>query len=365
MGEHSVTDQPTAQSSTLRWLPVLVVVVLVLLLFVQLRDILMPFAVGALIAYLGDPLVDRLEARGFTRTSGVALVFALLMAILVILAAVVVPVLIQQLSQLAAAIPDAYRWFSEVAVPKLQSQLSLSPVALPTIDWQTSLSEHWQSVGQVTGGVVQKVTTSSLSLIAGILNLALIPVVAFYLMRDWDLMMAGLLKLVPRAWVTNVTESVAEAHGVLEAFVRGQFVVMGAQALMYSFGLWLVGLNYAVLLGLMAGVAALIPYAGAVIGIGSAMIVGYFQFGFDPLALGLVASVFVAGQLIESFLLTPILIGDRIGLHPVAVIFALMAGGQLAGFTGVLVALPVAAVLLVFGRRLVDAYLSTDVYNAD
>ena len=95
------------------------------------------------------------------------------------------------------------------------------------------------------------------------------------------------------------------------------------------------------------------------------MIVGYFQFGLDPLALGLVASVFVAGQLIESFLLTPILIGDRIGLHPVAVIFALMAGGQLAGFTGVLVALPVAAVLLVFGRRLVDAYLSTDVYNAD
>ena len=90
-----------------------------------------------------------------------------------------VPVLIQQLSQLAAAIPDAYRWVSEVAVPKLQSQLSLSPVALPTIDWQTSLSEHWQSVGQVTGGVVQKVTTSSLSLIAGILNLALIPVVAF------------------------------------------------------------------------------------------------------------------------------------------------------------------------------------------
>ncbi len=360
-----MTEQTTAQPKPLRWLPALVVAVLVLLLFAQLRDILMPFAVGALIAYLGDPLVDRLEARGFTRTSGVALVFVLLMAVLVIVTAVVVPIVIQQLSQLAAAIPDAYRWVSEVAVPKLQSQLSLSPVALPTIDWQTSLSEHWQSVGQVTGGVVQKVTTSSLSLIAVILNLALIPVVAFYLMRDWDVMVAGLLKLVPRAWVGNVTESVSEAHGVLEAFIRGQFVVMAAQALMYSFGLWLVGLNYAVILGLLAGVAALIPYAGAVIGIGSAMIVGYFQFGLDPFALGLVASVFLIGQLIESFLLTPILIGDRIGLHPVAVIFALMAGGQLAGFTGVLVALPVAAVLLVFGRRLVDAYLSTDVYNAD
>lgn len=343
----------------------LATVVVVLILLVQLKDILMPFAVGALIAYLGDPLVDRLEAKGFTRTSGVALVFTLLMLVLFVVAAVLVPVLIQQLSQLAASIPDAYVWVSEVALPKLQSQFKLSPVALPTVDWQTSLSEHWQSVGQVTGGVVQKVTTSSFSLIATILNVALIPVVAFYLMRDWDVMMAGLLKLVPRAWVSGVTEAVSEAHDVLEAFVRGQLVVMAAQAVMYSVGLWLIGLNYAVVLGLLAGVAALIPYAGAVIGIGAAMIVGYFQFGLDPSALGLIAAVFVIGQLVESFLLTPILIGDRIGLHPVAVIFALMAGGQLAGFTGVLIGLPMAAVLLVFGRRLVDAYLSTELYSAD
>lgn len=343
----------------------LAAIVVIFFLLVELRDILMPFAVGALIAYLGDPLVDRLEAKGLSRTSGVALVFTLLMLVLLVIAAVLVPVLIQQLSQLAASIPDAYVWVSEVALPKLQSQFNLSPVALPTIDWQTGLSEHWQSVGQVTGGVVQKVTTSSLSLIAAILNIALVPIVAFYLMRDWDVMMAGLLKLVPRAWVGGVTGALSEAHGVLEAFLRGQFVVMAAQAVMYSIGLWLVGLNYAVILGLLAGVAALIPYAGAVIGIGAAMIVGYFQFGLDPSVLGLVALVFVVGQLIESFLLTPILIGDRIGLHPVAVIFALMAGSQLAGFAGVLIALPVAAVLLVFGRRLVDAYLSTELYSAD
>jgi len=209
------------------------------------------------------------------------------------------------------------------------------------------------------------VTTSSLSLIALLLNLALIPVVAFYLMRDWDLMMAGLLKLVPRVWASTVQASVSEAHTVLEAFLRGQLVVMGAQALMYSIGLWVVGLNYAVVLGVTAGVASLIPYAGSVIGVGSAMIVAYFQYGIDPWSLGTVALVFLIGQLIESFLLTPILVGDRIGLHPVAVIFALMAGGQLAGFTGVLIALPVAAVLLVFGRRIVEVYLSTDAYNAE
>jgi predicted PurR-regulated permease PerM len=287
------------------------------------------------------------------------------MTLVIVVSGIVVPLLIQQLSQLAAAIPDAYLWVSKVAVPYLQTQLSLSPVSLPTIDWQTSLSEHWQSVSQVTGGVVQRVTTSSLSLIALLLNLALIPVVAFYLMRDWDLMMAGLLKLVPRVWASTVQASVSEAHTVLEAFLRGQLVVMGAQALMYSIGLWVVGLNYAVVLGVTAGIASLIPYAGSVIGVGSAMIVAYFQYGIDPWSLGTVALVFLIGQLIESFLLTPILVGDRIGLHPVAVIFALMAGGQLAGFTGVLIALPVAAVLLVFGRRIVEVYLSTDAYNAE
>ncbi len=360
-----MSEQTDRQPPTSRWLSALLVLGLCLVFFIQVKDILTPFIVGALIAYLGDPLVDRLESRGLSRTGSVTLVFALLISLLTVIVVVVAPILIQQLSELAAAIPDAYRWLSEEAVPWLQLRLNLSPVSLPNIDWQTSLSEHWQSVGQMTGGVVQRVTTSSFALIATLLNLALIPVVAFYLMRDWDIMMAGLLRLVPRAWAGTVADSVSEAHGVLEAFLRGQLVVMAAQALMYSFGLWLVGLNYAVVLGLLAGVAALIPYAGAVIGVGSAMIVAYFQFGVDPMALGLVAMVFAIGQLVESFILTPVLVGDRIGLHPVAVIFALMAGGQLAGFTGVLIGLPVAAVLLVFGRRIVNAYLTTDVYNAD
>ena len=183
-------------------------------------------------------------------------------------------------------------------------------------------------------------------------------------MRDWDIMMASLLRLVPRSWEATVRESVSEAHGVLGSFVRGQLVVMLAQAVMYSVGLWAVGLNYALVLGLTAGLVSIIPYAGSVIGIGSAMIVAYLQFGLDPSALLLVAMVFVIGQLIESFLLTPVLLGDQIGLHPVAVIFALMAGGQLAGFVGVLLALPVAAVLLVFLKRVLGAYLETDVYNA-
>lgn len=345
-----------------QWLTILIAIALTLAVLISLREILMPFAMGALIAYLGDPLVDRLEDRGFSRTNGVTLVFGFFLGLLVLILAVVAPIVIKQLSQIAAAIPDAYRWVSSVAVPKVQALLSLTPINLPDIDWRTSLTDHWSSVGKMTGGVVQQVTTSSLSVLTGLLSVALVPVVAFYLMRDWDLMMAGIMKLVPRAMVNGVTSAISEAHAVLEAFLRGQLVVMGAQAVIYSVGLWLVGLNYAFVLGLVAGAASIIPYAGAVIGVGSALIVAYLQFGLDLWALGLVGSVFIFGQLIESFALTPMLIGDRIGLHPVAVIFALMAGGQLAGFTGILIALPVAAVLLVFCRRLVSVYLTTETY---
>ena len=357
-----MTDFEQIKPSQSQWLVVAVAVALALAALISLREILMPFAIGALIAYLGDPLVDRLEERSFSRTTGVVIVFGLFLGVLALMIAVVVPLVLQQLSELAAAIPEAYRWLSSVAVPKLQAWLRLSSINLPEIDWRTSLTEHWSSVGKVTGGVVQQVTTSSLSLLAGLLNAALVPVVAFYLMRDWDLVMAGIMRLVPRTLVGGVSSAVTEAHTVLEAFVRGQLVVMGAQALIYSLGLWMVGLNYAVVLGLVAGAASIIPYAGAVIGVGSALLVGYLQFGLDVWALGLIGSIFIVGQLIESFALTPLLIGDRIGLHPVAVIFALMAGGQLAGFTGILIALPVAAVLLVFCRRLVSIYLTTDTY---
>jgi predicted PurR-regulated permease PerM len=216
----------------------------------------------------------------------VAIVFALFIGLLILIIAVVAPILLQQLSDVAAGIPDAYRWLALVAVPKLQAWLSLTPINLPEIDWQTSLSEHWSSVGKMTGGVVQQVTASSLSLLTGLLNVALVPVVAFYLMRDWDVMMAAIMKLVPRAMVQGVTTAINEAHSVLEAFVRGQLVVMSAQAVIYSTGLWLVGLNYAVALGLLAGAASIIPYAGAVIGIGSALTVAYLQFGLDLWALG-------------------------------------------------------------------------------
>jgi predicted PurR-regulated permease PerM len=195
-------------------------------------------------------------------------------------------------------------------------------------------------------------------------NLALVPVVAFYLMRDWDRIAGHILELLPRDWQAGTKQMVGEADEVVGAFLRGQFIVMCALGLIYAIGLWIVGLDLALLLGVIAGLASIVPYLGPIVGILTSLVAAWMQF-HEWLPLVYVALVFGVGQLIESMLLTPVLVGDRIGLHPVAVIFALMAGGQLAGFVGVVVALPVAAVIMVFARHAVDHYRRSDLYGRE
>jgi len=348
-----------------RW-PFILGLIAVLLLFVwALHPILAPFLVGALTAYLGDPLVDRLEERGYGRSGGVVLVFALLMLVTSLILLVGIPLLIDQLDQAIRKLPVLYRWVSDTLLPSIHDRISVSPVSLPVIDWEAELAARWESLGKLVATSVASLTRSGIGVIAAIFNLTLIPVVAFYLMRDWDRLVEGLLDLVPRPWQQDISLMVSEADDVLGAFLRGQFLVMLAQAVLYSAGLWIIGLDFALILGTVAGLASIIPYAGAVLGVGSSLLVAWFQSGGELSFLLWVGLVFGAGQMIESFFLTPTLIGDRIGLHPVMVIFALMAGGQLAGFAGVLLALPVAAVAVVFCRHAITYYRSTDTYQSD
>ncbi len=180
-------------------------------------------------------------------------------------------------------------------------------------------------------------------------------------MRDWDILVDKAHRLLPLDWQRGVSEIALEAHEVVGAFLRGQLLVMLALSIVYSVGLWIVGVNLAVALGAIAGLASIVPYLGFVVGISASLIAAYAQFGEWHMLLW-VALVFGIGQVLESIVLTPVLVGDRIGLHPVAVVFALMAGGQLAGFVGVLVALPVAAVLAVFARHALHSYRSSDIY---
>ncbi len=356
------TEQPSRTVDALnRWPLMLSVVVFFGFMFYWLQPILLPFVLGALIAYLGDPLVDFLERHHLNRTLGVVLVFLLIFTIVIGSILFMVPLIIEQMEALIQRVPAAYQWLTQVLAPWLQQRLGLPEGALPQLDWSTQLTDHWQSLGKVMAQTGKKITGSGAAILMGIASLALVPVVAFYLMRDWDILMAKMLSVLPLAWQEKTAGIVGEADEVVGAFMRGQFIVMCALGVIYGTGLWLIGVQLALLLGLIAGLASLVPYLGFIVGIIASLIAAYFQF-HDWSVLLWVVAVFGVGQVIESMVLTPVLVGDRIGLHPVAVIFALMAGGQLAGFIGIVVALPVAAVIAVFARHGLVHYRASDIY---
>lgn len=338
-------------------------VIAVLLYF--LHNILSPFLVGILLAYLADPLVDRLERLGLSRTWGVVVVFSLFTLIFLALLLVLVPMLAKQLLRLYELAPQMLDWLQHVALPWVQSRLGLADGFWNFDKIKAAIGEHMGQTTDIVGVLLSQATASSLALIGWLANLVLIPVVGFYLLRDWDLMMAKLRSLLPRQREPQVVGLAGECHEVLGAFVRGQLLVMLALGVIYSTGLMLVGLELGLLIGMLAGLAAIVPYMGFIIGIGAALVAGLFQFGGELYPMLGIVAVFMVGQALEGMVLTPLLVGDRIGLHPVAVIFAILAGGELFGFTGVLLALPVAAVIMVLLRHVHDLYKESDMYAGE
>lgn len=194
------------------------------------------------------------------------------------------------------------------------------------------------------------------------MNLILIPVVTFYLLCDWERLMRGVKGILPRSAAPTIIRLSKECDLVLGAFFRGQLLVMLFIAVFYSIGLSLIGLNIGIILGIILGIISIVPYLGVVIGVASASIAAYVQFRyFQPVFF--VWILFLVGQLVDSFFVTPHLVGDRIGLHPVIVIFAILAGGSLFGFLGVLLALPIAAVIMVWLRFLMERYHESSLYQ--
>ncbi|MFG0415235.1 AI-2E family transporter [Ectopseudomonas khazarica] len=327
-----------------------------------LHPILSPFLIGILLAYLGDPLVDRLERHRLSRTGGVVVVFALFALVLLILLLVLVPMLGRQLVRLYQLAPEMLDWLQGTALPWTQSHLGLQDV-LQLDQLKQVFTENIGKTTDVLKLVLAQATSSSLAFLAWLGNLLLIPVVSFYLMRDWDLLVERMRRLLPRQREGLVVKLTSECHEVLGAFLRGQLLVMLALSVIYASGLMLVGLELGLLIGLLAGLASIVPYMGFIVGIGAALTAALFQFGLDPYPLLGIGVVFMIGQMLEGMVLTPMLVGDRIGLHPVAVIFAILAGGQLFGFTGVLLALPVAAVIMVLLRHAHDLYKLSGLYG--
>lgn len=340
-----------------------VAVALAGLLVYLLQPILAPFLVAALLAYLGDPPTDRLEAMGLSRTLSVCVVFLTLTLVAVIALLLTLPAVGRQLDILVARIPQWLHTAQVTLVPWLQQQLGLPEGSIEILDIKALVSEHWTQASGALAAVVKPLAGSGMAFAALLANLVLIPVVTFYLLRDWDVLMAHIRDFLPRSIEPKVVALARECDEILGAFIKGQLLVMIALGVVYAIGLWIVGLELALILGLLAGLASIVPYMGFIVGILAAGIAAWFQFQ-DMTALLWVALVFGIGQALEGMVLTPLLVGDRIGLHPVAVIFAIMAGGQLAGFTGILLALPIAAVLMVFVRHAHHSYKQSLFYHS-
>lgn len=327
-----------------------------------LSPILTPFLVSALLAYLGDPLVDRLEARGLKRTPAVVLVFTIILLLLLFLLILLVPRIEAQISQLIAKLPLYIEWLRANLLPHLQALLPGDMTGLDMETLQKTIGRHWREAGGLLASVWSSVSGSGMALVGWLANLFLVPVLTFYLLRDWDHLVAGIHDLLPRRSEPVWSRLAREADEVLGAFLRGQLLVMVALGVIYTTGLWIVGLDLALLIGMLAGLVSFVPYLGLIVGIFVAGLASVLQAqGFGDLPW--VVVVFVVGQVLEGTLLTPHLVGERIGLHPVAVIFAVLAGGQLYGFFGILLALPIAAVVMVLIRHLERSYRTSTLYG--
>ncbi|MFW5450945.1 MAG: AI-2E family transporter [Methylophagaceae bacterium] len=337
-----------------------IIVVAVAWVFYQLSAVLMPFFISALLAYLGDPLVDKLETKKLSRTLSVTIVFAVILVICLAMLLVLLPLLTAQIGSLFSKLPEY------VAVLHASVTPWLSSVGFPVevFDINTikqALSNYWAEVGQVAGGVFSYMTRSGVIVLQWLINLILVPVLTFYLLRDWDLLVARFRELLPRRYAPKVVELSLECDEMLAAFLRGQVMVMLALATIYVIGLALIGLELALLVGVIAGIVSFVPYLGLIVGIGLAGAAAFFQF-HEWFPIAMVVVVFGVAQTVEAVILTPRFVGERIGLHPVAVIFAVLAGGQLFGFTGVLLALPVAAVIMVLLRHTHQHYVTSQMY---
>jgi predicted PurR-regulated permease PerM len=328
----------------------------------RLGAVLTPFVLAALLAWMGDPLVDRLEESGRSRNVAVVMVFTVMVLLLVLALVLLVPMIVSQVRTLGEALPGYRDWLLQTALPWVEARTGIDIDAwMDPAKLMDYIREHSERAGGIAAAALGVVSRSGFTVLAWVANIVLLPVITFFFLRDWDRMVERVASMVPRDHVDTVTRLARESSDVLGGFLRGQFLVMLILGVMYGLGLWLVGLELGLLIGLIAGLFTFIPYIGPATGIVLGVIAALIEYGDWQHLLG-VGVVFGLGQVIESYWLTPKLVGGRIGLHPVAVIFSVMAGGVLFGFVGMLIALPAAAVVNVLLRFAHERYTASRLY---
>lgn len=359
--ERAVSERRSEAGLDIRWQWLILIGIAGFVIWL-LKPVLAPFVLAALFAYLGDPIADRLEKR-MPRAVAVSLVFLVMIVVVVAIMLVLVPFIERQISNFLAQLPTWIDWFQTRAAPWLEAHFGISTDVLDTQQVIGVLQNNWKEAGGFATTVIAKVSKSGLTIVGWALNIVMIPVVAFYLLRDWDIMVDRIHALVPRSIEPVVTRLARESDEVLGAFLRGQLSVMVVLGVIYGVGLWMVGISVGPLIGMIAGLISFVPYLGAITGVLMGIIAALVQYQ-DWQHVAYVAIVFAVGQTLEGYVLVPRLVGEKIGLHPVAVIFAVLAGGELFGFVGVLLALPVASVVMVLLRYAHERYTASELYRA-
>jgi predicted PurR-regulated permease PerM len=337
------------------------------LLLYALGPILTPFIAAAILAYALNGAVDRLERTRLgkfhlPRSLAVVIVILAFLAAVSALVLIVVPVLRTELPLLQAQIPDALARIDAVLSPRL-AQLGIH-IKLDGSSLRTILTQQIMTSGdEIWTTVLASAKVGGSAVLGWLATAILIPVVLFYLLLDWHRLLLQMENAVPRRWVRQTVDMAHEVNALLAQYLRGQLLVMLVLALYYSAALALAGFDVALPVGILTGLLVFIPYLGYGLGLVLALTAAVLQFS-DWSGVIAVAVIYGAGQVIEGFFLTPRLVGERIGLNPLAVIFALLAFGQLFGFVGVLLALPASAVLMVAFRHLKRHYLRSSFYNA-
>ena len=351
---------------TLRRIFILSGVALILWVLYLLKPVVLPFIAAFLIAYLFSPLVDKLHRIGLPRWLCISIVFIGIGVVVTLAIWYLVPLVWQQLIYARDSIPAGIHWLNYTFLPWVSHTFSIEQMEIDTEQISGVVMEYIQTNYSADSiqTVLLRIAQSGLNFIQIGGVVVLIPIIAFYFLLDWERMLDSLRRLIPRPYEKSVLHIVSECHSVLGAFVKGQFLVMFLLGTVYAVGLQLIGLEVGLIIGMVAGLASIIPYLGFGVGMIAAVIAALFQFGLDWTHLALVLVVFMIGQAIEGYVLQPFLLGDKIGLSPVAVVFAVLAGAQLAGFLGMLIALPVAAVIVVLLRHARECYEKSRIYNS-
>lgn len=334
-----------------------IVTAIFLTLLWSLGNVLLPFVIGGAIAYFLDPVADRLENLGLSRIAATSVITLSAVLIFVVLALAVVPTLIKQALQLVNVAPEYARNIGGFLTERFPTLLNEESALRQSLD---ALGQTIQSRG---AELLQTAVTSALSFVNVIVLLVITPVVAVYLLLDWDNMIAKIDSLLPRDHAPTIRMLASDIDATLAAFIRGMGTVCLILGSYYAIALMLAGLQFGLVVGFIAGLVTFIPYLGALIGGALAIGLALFQFWGDWLSVGIIAAIFAVGQVLEGNVITPKLVGDSVGLHPVWLLLALSVFGAIFGFVGMLVAVPVAAALGVIARFAVKKYRNSLLYR--